>query len=200
MSHNLASTPIDWRLVQLKNDACFLRHLALQSSDTDAVIIQKLLRTDAESRGRVISFLAKAAPFMARVVYVATLSPVPVEDLRRGLPCLVDIDTEHRCNVLTKACQSPENVPNTANFFVNYRLFEVIHENPESIRAGDALLVRLEVQKVVLLMFLFAAIIFSAVCSVVAGVCRQSLDTGLGVFGAVLGVIGIVEGYLTYIL
>lgn len=50
-----------------------------------------------------------------------------------------------------------------------------------------------------LLAVVLLALSFSIACGVVAGVLWKSLDTGLGVFGAVIGVVGVLTGILTYV-
>jgi hypothetical protein len=62
------------------------------------------------------------------------------------------------------------------------------------------LLVRLEFHKPSLSAFVLLSIILSIICGVVAGIYWKSLDTGLGVFGAVIGMVGVVMSILTYLL
>jgi hypothetical protein len=73
-----------------------------------------------------------------------------------------------------------------------------VAEAPGTVRARDALLVKLELNKVILLAFVASSIIGSIVVGVVAGICRHSLDSGFGVGGGLLGVIGVIEGFLTW--
>lgn len=114
---------------------------------------------------------------------------------------MVDIDvTPGRCHVLTKGVRDAESLPDTADFVASYRRFEVVYETPGNVRTRDALLVRLELNKPMLLVFVTMSIILSIGFGILAGICRQSLDTGLAVFGAILGVIGIVEGFFTWLL
>jgi hypothetical protein len=125
---------------------------------------------------------------------------VPIEDIS-DVPCVVDIATDpSHCHVLTKAVQDTESLPDTADFVASYGRFAVFYETPGNVCTRDALLVRLELNKLMLLVFVIMSIILSIGFGVLAGIWRQSLDTGLGVSGTILGVIGIVEGSLTWLL
>jgi hypothetical protein len=76
--------------------------------------------------------------------------------------------------------------------------FAVVEEAPGNIGSRDALHVQLELNKVILLVFLIPSLILSIVIGVVAGVWRHSLDSGSRVGGGILGWMGIVEGFLTW--
>ena len=80
----------------------------------------------------------------------------------------------------------------------SYNRFTVTAESPGSIRQRDALLIRLELNKIILLVFLVSSFALSVVLGILAGVLRHSLDLGFGVSGGVLGLIGIAEGFLTW--
>jgi hypothetical protein len=124
---------------------------------------------------------------------------VPIENILRDVPCVVDVDADpSRCDVLTSAIQDTKSLLDTADFVASYGRFEVVYETPGNIRDRDALLVRLEHNKVILLVFITTSIILSIGFGVLAGINRQSLETGLGVFGAILGAISFVEGFLTW--
>lgn len=111
---------------------------------------------------------------------------------------MVDIEDKHRCHVLTNALRKFKTLPSGADFITSYSRFAVVDETPEDIHARCALLVQLELSKVIILLFLVCSLILSAVLGVVVGVWRQSLDSGLGVGGGILGLIGVVEGMLTW--
>ncbi|KAM6516678.1 hypothetical protein FALCPG4_014853 [Fusarium falciforme] len=183
-----------------KHDYYVLHELALSSSDRGSDVVRKIVKYYEETQWRM-SWLIKAVPFMLPVVYTVTLSPVPIEDISRDGPCVVDVDaTPSRCHVLTRAVRDTGVIPDTADFFASYSRFAVVYETPGNVRTRDALLVRLEPNKLILLVFVTTSIILSIGSGVLAGICRQSLETGLGVFGAILGVIGIVEGFLAWLL
>jgi hypothetical protein len=132
---------------------------------------------------------------------ILTLSQAPIEDISRDVPCVVNVDTApSRCHVLTRAVRDTRSLPDTADFVASYGRFAVVYETPGNVRTRDALLVRLELNKLTLLVFVTTSIILSIGIGVLAGIYRQSLDTGLGVFGAILGVISIVGGFLTWLL
>lgn len=61
-------------------------------------------------------------------------------------------------------------------------------------------MVRLEFDRLIFSAFATLSITVSIVCGAVAGICWKSLDTGLGVFGAVIGVVGVVMAIFTYFL
>jgi hypothetical protein len=90
--------------------------------------------------------------------------------------------------------RNPKEIPARCDFVTSYRRFTALEEAPGTIRARDALLVRLEFNKIIFLAFSTLSIILSIISGAVAGVYMQSLDTGLGVFGAVIGVVGVVIG------
>ncbi|KAJ8130922.1 hypothetical protein O1611_g2706 [Lasiodiplodia mahajangana] len=189
---------IDWRLVMTKNDDYFLHKLTLLSSDRGSDVIRKLIKRYEESQGRHMSWLIKAIPFMVPVVYTATLSPTPIEAISQSLPCIVDIKAKHRCHVFTHALRKPGYVPDTADFLTSYGRFAVVDEARGNTCARDALLVRLELNKTMLLVFAASSIILAVILGVLAAVCRQSLNIGFGVFGGIVGVIGVMEGALTF--
>lgn len=91
-------------------------------------------------------------------------------------------------------------MPARCDFVTSYRRFTAPDEAPGTIRARDALLVRLEFDKLVFSAFAVLSIVSSIICGAVAGICWKSLDTGLGVFGAAIGVVGVVMGISTYFL
>ncbi|RKL09688.1 hypothetical protein BFJ70_g16643 [Fusarium oxysporum] len=188
---------IDLRVVMPNHDDYLLHHIPLRSSDQGVDAMLKLTRALKASRGRLANWLMKVVPLLAPVVYTATLYPMPIEAISQDLPCAVNIETECRCHILTKALQNPGEFPNRGDFLASYSRFTAFDEAPGTTRARDVLLVRLELNKLILLAFVVLFIILSIICGVVAGICRESLDTGLGVFGAVIGVIGIVAGVLT---
>ncbi|KAL6791624.1 hypothetical protein J3E68DRAFT_43083 [Trichoderma sp. SZMC 28012] len=125
---------------------------------------------------------------------------VPIEAISQDFPCIVDIGAEHRCHVLTKALHNPTEFPAGCDFVTSYRRFTALVEAPGSLRARDVLLIRLELDKLIFSAFVLLSLILSIICGVVVGFCWKSLDTGLGVFGAVIGVDGVVMGILTYLL
>ncbi|POR33114.1 Uncharacterized protein TPAR_06689 [Tolypocladium paradoxum] len=170
----------------------------LASSDRGSDVVRKLVKYYEETQWRMC-WLIKAVPFMLPVVYTVTLSPVPIEDISRHVPCVADVDAApSRCHVLMRALRDTRSLPDTADFVASYGRFAVVYETPGSVRTRDTLLVRLDLNK--LLVFVATSIILSIGFGVLAGICQKSLDTGLGVFGAILGVIGIVEGFLTWLL
>jgi hypothetical protein len=210
---------IRWRVVMTdKHGDYFLHELELLSSDRGSDVVRKLGKYYEGSQG----WLSTAVPFMLPVVYTTTLSPVrpcinaedvlhigriltlsqvPIEDILRDPPCMVDIEASpSRCHILTKAIRDTGSLSDTADFIASYSRFAVVNETTGNIRTRDALLVCLELNKLILLVFITVSILSSAGFGALAGICRHNLDTGLGVFGAILGVIGIVEGLLTWLL
>jgi hypothetical protein len=205
-----------------KHGYYFLHKLTLLSSDRGFDAVRKLVEYYEGSQGWFMSWLIKAVPFMLPVVYTVTLSPVrpcmiaedmlhieriltssqvPIEDISRDVPCVVDVDAApRRCHILTRAVRGTGSLPDTADFLASYRRFEVIHETPGNVCTRDAFLIRLELHKVILLVFVTASIILAIGLGVLAGICQQSLETGLGVFGVILGVISMVEGFFTWLL
>jgi len=113
---------------------------------------------------------------------------------------MVDIDDKHRCHVLTNALRNGNPLPSTADFITSYGRFTVVHEAAGSVRARDALFIRLELNKIILLIFFLFSLILSVVLGVVMGVWEHNLDSGFGIGGGILGAIGIVEGFLTCLL
>jgi hypothetical protein len=111
---------------------------------------------------------------------------------------MVDTDSEHRSQVLTKALHDIKTHPSTADFITSYARFAVVAEAPGTVRARDALLVKLELNSIILLAFVTSSIIGSIAVGVVVGMWRHNLDSGFGVGGGLLGVIGIIEGFLTW--
>lgn len=111
---------------------------------------------------------------------------------------MVDIDAKHYSHVLTHALRKPETLRSTSDFVTSYSCFAAVDDTTGSVRAGDALLIELELSKVALLVFLIASFISSVIAGVLAGILRHSLDSGIGVWGGVLGSIGAVEGYLAW--
>ncbi|KAH7120390.1 hypothetical protein B0J13DRAFT_680667 [Dactylonectria estremocensis] len=183
-----------------KHGYYFLHELALLSSDRGSDVVRKLVKYYEETQWRM-SWLIKAVPFMLPAVYTVVLAPVPIEDISRDIPCVVDVDAaSSRCHVLTRAVRDTGSLPDTADFVLSYRRFAVVYEAPGKVHIRDALLVRLELNKLILLVFVATSIILSIGFGVLAGIYRESLETGLGVFGAILGVIGIVEGLLTWLM
>ncbi|KAL6690306.1 hypothetical protein J3F84DRAFT_389701 [Trichoderma pleuroticola] len=191
---------INLRVVVFRHGSYLLHHVPLRSSDKAIDVILKLKRSLVTSRGWWTDNLVRVVPFLTPVVYNATMCPVPIEAISQYLPCVVDIGAEYRCHVLTKALHNPRVFPAGCDFVTSYRRFTALVEAPGTLRARDVLLVRLEFDKLILSAFVLLSLILSIICGVVAGFCWKSLDTGLGVFGAVIGVDGVVMGILTYLL
>ncbi|KAK4071197.1 uncharacterized protein Triagg1_6228 [Trichoderma aggressivum f. europaeum] len=191
---------INLRVVMFSHGNYLLYHVPLQSSDKAIDAMLKLKRSLVTSRGWWTDNLIKVVPFLTPVVYSATMCPVPIEVISQDLPCIVDIGAEYRCHVLTKALHNPREFPARCDFITSYRRFTALVEAPGTLRARDVLSVRLEFDKLILSAFVFLSLILSIICGVVAGFCWKSLDTGLGVFGAVIGVDGVVMGILAYLL
>ncbi|KFZ13079.1 hypothetical protein V501_03894 [Pseudogymnoascus sp. VKM F-4519 (FW-2642)] len=185
---------VNWRILMPKHGDLNLHHLPLLSTDQGEDVFTKLKKEYDASQ----SLLKKIVPFLVPVVYAATLSPVKIEDISGPLPLIVDIDEKHRSHVLTNAMHTPDTLSRTADFLTSYRRFAVIQEAPGSICQRDALLIKLELHKVMLLMFLTISLLVSIGLGVMAGLLRHNVDSGLGVWGAILGVVGIVEGFLTW--
>ncbi|KAL7957010.1 hypothetical protein V8C34DRAFT_194394 [Trichoderma compactum] len=190
---------IDLRVVMFSHGNHLLYHVPLRSSDKAIDVILKLNKSLVTSRGWWTDNLIKAVPFLTPVVYNATMCPVPIEAISRDLPCIVDIGAEYRCHILTKALHNPREFPAGCDFVTSYRRFTALVEAPGTLRARDVLLVRLEFDKLVLSAFVLLSLILSIICGAVAGFCWKSLDTGLGVFGAVIGVDGVLMGILAYL-
>lgn len=95
---------------------------------------------------------------------------------------------------------NPREFPAGCDFVTSYRRFTALVEEPGTLRARDVLLIRLELDKLIFSAFVLLSLILSIICGVVAGFRWKSLDTGLGVFGAVIGVDGVVMGILAYFL
>ncbi|KAL6902629.1 hypothetical protein GGI43DRAFT_346677 [Trichoderma evansii] len=200
MEYQLGTTWIDLRVVMLSHGDYHLYHIPLRSSDKATEIILKLKKRLVTSRGWWTNKLMKIFPFLTPVVYKATICPVTIEAISQDLPCIVDIETEYCCHVLTKALRNPREFPSECDFITSYRRFTTPDEAPGTISARDVLLVRLEFDKLILSAFVLLFIMLSIICGVVAGIYWKSLDTGLGVFGAVIGLVGVVMGMLTYFL
>lgn len=90
--------------------------------------------------------------------------------------------------------------PDRADFFASYYQFTTTDQQASAAHPRNAFLVKFELDKVILLVFITFALVLSIVCGIIAGVFRESLDTGFGVFGAVMGVIGVVEAVLAQVL
>ncbi|KAF3075640.1 hypothetical protein CFAM422_001967 [Trichoderma lentiforme] len=191
---------IDLRVVVFSHGSYLLYHVPLRSSDKAVDVILKLKRSLLTSRGWWTDNLIKVVPFLTPVVYNATMCPVPIEAISQDFPCIVDIGAGYRCHVLTKALNNPREFPAGCDFVTSYRRFTALVEAPGTLRARDVLLIRVEFDKLILSAFVWFSLIFSIICGVVAGFCWKSLDTGLGVFGAVIGVDGVVMGILAYFL
>ncbi|KAJ4860214.1 hypothetical protein T069G_05202 [Trichoderma breve] len=193
-------TWIDLRVVMFSHGNYLLYHIPLRSSDKAIDVMPKLKRSLLTSRGWWTDKLTKVVPFLTPVVYNATMCPVPIEVISQDLPCVVDIGAEYRCHILTKALNNPREFPAGCDFVTSYRRFTALVEAPGTLRARDVLLIRLELDKLIFSAFVLLSLILSIICGVVAGFCWKSLDTGLGVFGAVIGVDGVVMGILAYFL
>ncbi|KAL6810757.1 hypothetical protein GGI42DRAFT_196322 [Trichoderma sp. SZMC 28013] len=198
--YQFETTWTDLRVVMFNHGNYLLYHVPLQSSDKATDAILKLKRSLLTSRGWWTDNLIKVVPFLTPVVYNATMCPVPIEAISQNLPCIVDIGAEYRCHVLTKALHNPTEFPAECDFVISYRRFTALVEAPGTLRARDVLLIRLEFDKLILSAFVLLSLIISIICGVVAGFCWKSLDTGLGVFGAVIGVDGVLMGILAYLL
>ncbi|TFB06746.1 hypothetical protein CCMA1212_000359 [Trichoderma ghanense] len=185
----LDATWIDFRVVVLSHGENLLYHIPLRSSDEGIDVIHKLKKTLGTSCGWWKNKFMKVVPFLSSVVYNATMCPVPIEAISQDLPCTVDIGAEYRCHVLTRALHNPRELPADCDFVTSYRRFTAVVEAPGTLRARDVLLIRLELDKLMLSAFVLLALVFSIVCGVVAGISWKSLDTGLGVFGAVIGLV-----------
>ena len=60
------------------------------------------------------------------------------------------------------------------------------------------MLIKLELHKVSLLIFSTISVLVSIGLGIIAGMLRHNVDSGLGVLGAILGVVGIIEGLLIW--
>ncbi|KAL7929513.1 hypothetical protein V8C35DRAFT_195643 [Trichoderma chlorosporum] len=198
--YQLETAWIDLRVVMFSRGDYLLYHVPLQSSDNGIDVLLKLKRSLMTSRGWWTTNIMKVVPFLTPVVYNATMCPVPIETISRDFPCVVDIGAKHRCHVLTKALRNPREFPARCDFVTSYRRFAALAEAPGSSCARDVLLVRLEFDKLIFSALILLSIILSIICGVVAGFCWKSLDIGLGVFGAVIGVDGVVMGIIAYLL
>ncbi|EXJ69192.1 uncharacterized protein A1O5_07228 [Cladophialophora psammophila CBS 110553] len=188
---------ITWRLIVCHLGAYYLHEVSLLSTDRGPDIMAKLLEEYKHSE----SWLAHFVPFMFPMVYAAALAAVPIENLTTTLPCLVDVDAFNYSHVLTSALrqrQTRTTLPLTPSFITSYGHFAVLPEAPNNTVSRDAILIKLELNNLALLVFLTLAFLMSVAAGVSAGLIRQSLDTGFGVFGAVAGVVGLVEGYATW--
>ncbi|QYS99200.1 hypothetical protein H0G86_006347 [Trichoderma simmonsii] len=184
MEYEFEATWIDLRVVMFSHGNYLLYHVPLRSSDKALEVMLKLKRSLLASRGWWTDSLIK----------------VPIEAISQDFPCIVDIGADHRCHILTKALHNPREFPAECDFITSYRRFTALVEAPGTLRARDVLLIRLEFDKLILSVFVLLSLVLSIVCGVVAGFCWKSLDTGLGVFGAVIGVDGVVMGILAYFL
>ncbi|KAL6810543.1 hypothetical protein V8C40DRAFT_129059 [Trichoderma camerunense] len=198
--HQFETAWINLRVVMFSHGNYFLHHVPLRSSDKGTDVMFKLKRFFVTSRGWWTENIIKIVPFLTPVVYNATMCPVPIEVISQDFPCIVDIGAEYRCHVLTSALHNPAEFPAGCDFVTSYRRFTALSEAPGTLRARDVLLVRLEFDELILSAFVLLSLILSIICGVVAGFCWKSLDTGLGVFGAVIGVDGVVMGILAYFL
>ncbi|PTB77501.1 hypothetical protein M440DRAFT_1307307, partial [Trichoderma longibrachiatum ATCC 18648] len=183
------TTWINFRLVVLSHGDYHLYHVPLRTSDNAIDAIRKLKKAHVAARGWWTSEFMKFVPFMTLVVYNATMCPVPIEAISKDLPCIVDIAAKYHCHVLTTALHNPRELPAGCDFVTSYRRFTATIEAPGTIRAREVLLICMELDKPMLLAVVLLALSFSIACGVVAGVLWKSLDTGLGVFGAVIGVV-----------
>lgn len=128
------------------------------------------------------------------------LSQVPIEDISRNFPCAVNVEAVlGRCNILKIAARDTGCSLST-DFLTLQRQVAVMDEMSRSVYTREALLLCLEPNKFTLIVFIITSILLSIGFGVLAGLCQESLDTGLGVFGAILGLIGIVERFLTRLL
>ncbi|KAM6487869.1 hypothetical protein HDV62DRAFT_346209 [Trichoderma sp. SZMC 28011] len=182
--YQFETTWIDLRVVMFSHGNYLLYHVPLRSSDKALDVILKLKRSLLASRGWWTDNLIK----------------VPIEVISQDLPCIVDIGAEYRSHILTKALNNPREFPAGCDFVTSYRRFTALPEAPGTLHARDVLLIRLELNKLIFSAFVLLSLILSIICGVVAGFCWKSLDTGLGVFGAVIGVDGVVMGILAYFL
>ncbi|KAL5089425.1 hypothetical protein Trisim1_005702 [Trichoderma cf. simile WF8] len=198
MEYQPEATWVDLRVVVFSHGNYLLHHVPLRSSDKGIDVMLKLKRSLLASRGWWTDNLIKIVPFLTPVVYNATMCPVPIEAISQDLPCIVDIGAEYRCHVLTKALHNPREFPAGCDFVTSYRRFTALVEEPGTLRARDVLLIRLELDKLIFSAFVLLSLILSIICGVVAGFRWKSLDTGLGVFGAVIGVAGVVMCILAY--
>ncbi|KAL7909799.1 hypothetical protein GGI35DRAFT_399131 [Trichoderma velutinum] len=198
--HQFETTWVDLRVVMFSHGNYLLYHVPLRPSDKGIDAILKLKKSLVTYRGWWMDNLIKAVPFLTLVVYNATMCSVPIEAISQDLPCIVDIGAEYRCHILTKALHNPREFPAGCDFITSYRRFTALFEAPGTLHARDVLLVRLEFDKLILSAFVLLSLILSIICGVVAGFCWKSLDTGLGVFGAVIGLDGILMGILAYLL
>ncbi|KFY13399.1 hypothetical protein V491_06405 [Pseudogymnoascus sp. VKM F-3775] len=185
---------VNWRILMPKHGDLNLYHLPLLSTDQGEDVFAKLKKEYDASR----SWLKKIVPFLVPVVFTAILSPVRIEDISGPLPLIVDIDEKHRSHVLTNALHTPNTLSHTTDFLTSYRRFVVIQEAPGSICQRDALLIKLELHKVSLLIFSTISLLVSIGLGIIAGMLRHNVDSGLGVLGAILGVVGIIEGLLIW--
>ncbi|PTB69230.1 hypothetical protein BBK36DRAFT_1167088 [Trichoderma citrinoviride] len=183
------TTWINFRVVVLSHGDYLLYHILLRSSDKGIDVIHKLNNSLSASRGWWMNRLLKLVPFIRPVAYNAKMCPVPIEAISQDLPCTVDIGADYRCHVLTRALRNAKELPAGCDFITSYRRFAAIVEAPGTLRARDVLLIRLELDKLMLSAFVMLALVFSVVCGAAAGIVWKSLDTGLGVFGAVIGVV-----------
>ncbi|KAH8685099.1 hypothetical protein BGZ61DRAFT_534286 [Ilyonectria robusta] len=176
-----------------------LHELPLLPSDRGSDVVRKLVKYFEETH-RLTSWLIKIAPFMRSAFYRVALSPVPIEDISRNFPCAVNVEAVlGRCNILTIAARDTGCSLST-DFLTLHRHVAVMDEMSGSVYTREALLLCLEPNKFTLIVFIITSILLSIGFGVLAGLCQESLDTGLGVFGAILGLIGIVEGFLTWLL
>ncbi|EXJ63779.1 hypothetical protein A1O7_00114 [Cladophialophora yegresii CBS 114405] len=193
-SSNINATyRIRWRLLICQTEAFYLHEVPLLSTDRGPAVVETLLHQSLRSE----SWLAKAVPFMIPAAYTAVLAPVPVE-LLSDLPCLVDVETQQYSHVLTTALRQPSQFPATAQFLTSYARFAITPEPRNNAISRDAILIKLQLSKLTLAAFLAITLTVSVVAGVVAGVARHSVDLGLGVFGALVSLVGIVEGFATW--
>ncbi|KAH6975188.1 hypothetical protein BKA56DRAFT_688856 [Ilyonectria sp. MPI-CAGE-AT-0026] len=176
-----------------------LHELPLLPSDRGSDVVRKLIKYFEETH-RLTSWLIKIAPFMRPAFYRVALSPVPIENISRNFPCAVNVETVlGRCNILTIAARGTGCSLST-DFPTLHLQVAVMDEMSGSVCPRDALLLCLEPNKSTLIVCIITSILLSIGFGVLAGLCQESLDTGLGVFGAILGLISIVEGFLTWLL
>ncbi|ETI27674.1 hypothetical protein G647_00123 [Cladophialophora carrionii CBS 160.54] len=193
-SSNIDATHrIKWRLLTCHNGAFYLHEVTLLSTDQGPDIVKKILQQYLRSE----SWLAKAVPFLIPTAYTAALAPVPGESLAH-LPCLVDVDTQQYSHVLTTALRQPSHLPATALFLTSYARFASTTEPHNNTISRDAILIKLQLSKLSLAAFLALTLIVSVVAGVVAGVACHSLDLAFGVFGVLVSLVGIGEGFAVW--
>ncbi|EXJ73490.1 uncharacterized protein A1O5_03251 [Cladophialophora psammophila CBS 110553] len=187
------TSTIKWRLLIHRTGAFYLYEVSLLATDRGPDVVERLFR----GYRRAESLLAMFVPFLIPTLYMAKLAPVTIETLA-SFPCLVNVDTQPYSHPLTTALPHPTYLPATPLFLPSYARFAVIPEPPDNTISRDAILVKVRLSKLALLVFLTLTFAASVIIGVVAGVVRHSLDLGFGVFGAIVTVVGLVEGYATW--